>query len=360
VVAVALVLLLGGSLAAGAAAAASPKKAIWGPTSRDGVSQFPIYDELGVGIFQQAIIWSTIAPTKPENPRDPSDPAYQWPSDVDAAIDGARPYGIRVLLAVSGTPKWANGGRHRRWAPKRARDYADFLTAASRRYPAVRHWLIWGEPSKATNFKPLAPYVAGRKVKRRHRVGPRRYAKLLDAAYGALKNESRKNRVIGGNTFTSGTVPPLSYVKLLRLPNGRPPRMDLYGHNPFSARRPVLSKRPLGYGYADFGDLDTLSRVVDRRLARPRGKRHLKLFLSEYTLPTDHANWEFNFWVSRRTQANWLGDALKVTRRWNRIYSFGWLSLYDDPPRSGGDEVNRGLIEYGGKRKRAFKAFKRG
>ena len=83
-----------------------------------------------------------------------------------------------------------------------------------------------------------------------------------------------------------GTHPPLCWIDALRLPNGRRPRMDLYGHNPFSVRRPDLGVPPLGRGYADFSDLDTLARALDRRFPK-----RLRL----YTLPTDHANVEFNF-----------------------------------------------------------------
>jgi hypothetical protein len=137
--------------------------------------------------------------------------------------------------------------------------------------------------------------------------------------------------------------------------------MDLYGHNPFSARRPVLSQPPLGHGYADFGDLDTLSRWLDRYLrgAKPGGGR-LKLFLSEISYPTDHANFEFNFWMDRRTQASWIADSLRETRAWRRIYTFGYLSLYDDALRSDGLQVERGLIERDGTRKPAYEAFKHG
>ena len=35
-------------------------------------------------------------------------------------------------------------------------------------------------------------------------IGPRSYAKLLDAAYGALKSVSPRNIVIGGMTYTGG------------------------------------------------------------------------------------------------------------------------------------------------------------
>jgi hypothetical protein len=182
----------------------------------------------------------------------------------------------------------------------------------------------------------------------------------LDAAYGALKHSNPRNLVIGGNTLVTGDVSPYNWIKNLRLPNGRAPRMDMYGHNPFSARRPLLGRPPLGHGFADFSDLDLLARWVDRWLGRPRGKRRMKLFLSELFWPTDHPNHEFNFWVERRTAASWLATALKVTRRWSRIYTLGWFSLYDDRPRPRGDEVNRGLLDRFGRKKPAYFAYKRG
>ena len=102
------------------------------------------------------------------------------------------------------------------------------------------------------------------------------------------------------------------------------------------------------------------ARWVDRWLGRPRGKRRMKLFLSELFWPTDHPNHEFNFWVERRTAASWLATALKVTRRWSRIYTLGWFSLYDDRPRPRGDEVNRGLLDRFGRKKPAYFAYRRG
>ncbi len=171
-----------------------------------------------------------------------------------------------------GTPAWANGGRTPDWAPTAPRDYARFLTAAARRYPAVRHWMIWGEPTKSTNFQPLRS-DSGRRLRGRGLRGPHIYARMLDRAYGALKAVSRANLVIGGNTFTVGTVSPRRWIQALRLPSGRRPRMDLYGHNPFTARRPVLSQPPLGRGYADFGDLDTLAGWLDRDLRAPARRR---------------------------------------------------------------------------------------
>ncbi len=356
-----LLALAGASLFMASAAEARPfkKKSIWGPTQVNGVSQFPIYRDLGVRTYQMVVRWNRIAPTRPGNPKNPADTAYRWPAEVDYAVREGRRYGITVSVMLFGAPGWANGGRPENWAPKRPIEFARFAYAASRRYRGVRHWMIWGEPSRRKNFMPLSPERRGRRLSRRQSRAPRLYARILDASYVGLKRANRRNVVIGGNTFTTGDISPLNFIRSMRLPGGKPPRMSLYGHNPFTARRPNLRRRPLVYGFADFSDLDTLARWTDRYLKR-RGQRRLRFFLSEFFFPTDHPNHEFNFHVSRRTQASWLISALRITRRWSRIHTLGWLSLYDDPPRLAGDEVNRGLIDFQGRKKPSYWAFRGG
>jgi hypothetical protein len=349
-----LIALVFAYIAGAADARYSRKKAIWGPTQVDGLSQFPIYKDLGVGIYEMPVAWDAVASTRPRRPTDPHDRAYRWPPGVAFAIREARRYGMRVALLLGGTPPWANGGRPPAWAPRRADDFADFATAASSRYRRVRLWQIWGEPSRQANFRPLPRFQS---------TGPRRYARLLDAAYSALKHQNPRNLVIGGNTFTTGDVSPKQFIQSMRLAGGRPPRMDLYGHNPFTLRRPDLRMPPLAEGYADFSDLDSLAGWIDRYLRRPAGPR-IRLFLSEFTIPTDHANHEFNFWVTREVQARWLRSALQITRSWSRIYSLGWFTLYDEPPNgpngTHGDDVHRGLLDWLGNRKPAYNVFKRG
>ena len=343
-----------------ARAAVTVKKSMWGPLERNGLPQMPIYADLGVGIWQTVVHWDSVAPTRPANPADPADPAYRWPPEVDRAIaEGAR-HGIRVSVMLIGSPRWANGGKPWFHAPRKPGDFATFAEAAARRWPVIRHWMIWGEPSKAGNFRPLSSDKGKPLRTRAQRRGPRLYARMLDASYGRLKEVSRRNLVIGGNTYTVGTIAPLRYIRAMKLPNGRPPRMDLFGHNPFSLREPDLDQPPLGGGFADFSDLDTLTRVLDRsmRRAKVRKQRRLRVFISEFSLPTEHANHEFNFFVTRRTQADWISRALRIARGWKRIYTFGYLGLYDDDVRPEGDQVERGLLERDGTRKPAYAAFR--
>jgi hypothetical protein len=95
--------------------------------------------------------------------------------------------------------------------------YADFAVAAARRYKRVRLWMIWGEPDRGANFQPLPPNSP---------PGPERYARLLDRAYGSLKKLRRSNIVIGGMSMHAGDVIARDWVRWMRLPNGKPPRLD--------------------------------------------------------------------------------------------------------------------------------------
>jgi hypothetical protein len=338
--------------------AATLEKGFWGPTQVDGVSQFPIYEDLGVTLFQMSISWATVAPTRPRDARDPRDPAYVWPPDVDYAIREARAHGMRVLLMLVHAPPWANSGRPPEYAPDRPSDFAAFARAAAARYPSVRHWMIWGEPSRSTNFKPFVEQPFGAPMTAERRRAPERYARLLDAAYGQLKAARRSNVVIGGNTFVTGEVRPTSWMRAMKLPDGRPPRMSFYGHNPFSSRNPDLDNPPSPQGVVDFSDVGRFDRDIQRVLGKPR-KKTIRLFLSEFTIPTD-VDREFNFHVSLQTQARWIANAFRIARRSKDIAGLGWVHLYDEPPSPPDTVVNGGLITYDGTKKPGYAAFKRG
>jgi hypothetical protein len=365
--AVAAIVLAALTVVPGAAAKQirSPKKAIWGPLKmHDGSSAFPTYEQLGVGLLEMSLPWNQVATRRPKNATNPKDPAYRWPADVDAAVRQAGSHGMRVALMVMWTPSWANGGKSAEWVPKRPQDYADFLTAASRRYPQVRHWLIWGEPSKAANFQPMVPEKSGgfTPLSREQAKAPRYYARLLEASYRALKRVRSSNLVIGGNTYTTGSISPLNWIGSMRLPNGKRPHMDLYGHNPFGARAPDLRQGLLlqGSGYADFSDLDSLYVTLRNFGYRTSRGKTPAIFISEWMLPTDHPNFETNFWFDRPVAAKFLADALRIVRKTPWLYSLGWLALYDDPPRPDRLEVARGLLDVRGNKKPAYFAYQNG
>jgi hypothetical protein len=262
-----------------------------------------------------------------------------------------RRYRIDVAIMVKGSPAWANGGQSSQWAPAPAH-YARFLKAASRRYRYVRRWMIWGETNRAAVFQPLPP---------NSRAGPRAYARLLDSAYGALKRSNRRNIVIGGMTFSFGEVYPSKWIRWMRLPNGRPPRLDWYGHNPFTRRPPDirLTDNPEFPGSRDISDVDTFGREVHRAYrGYPRFRRRgPRLWLSEFTVSSDRPNRAFTLAVSRAEQARWLRGAYSIAKR-VRAAGLGWFNLYDEPATNPVG-LTTGLMTYEGRRKPAYHAYKR-
>lgn len=318
------------------------EKAIWGPAKLpSGASAFPVYRDLGVDTLQITVSFATVAPNRPAQAGNPADPVYRWPASLDAIIAEARANRIAVALLVARSPGWANGGRSELHAPD-PRAFGDFMAAASRRYPYVRRWMIWGEPNRADRFLPNREDSP---------VGPRVYAPILEAAYVALKRVSRRNIVIGGMTWTGGDVTPRDFLSFMRLPNGRRPRLDWYGHNPFPFRFPDLRALPVAEGYRDISDLDTFGRQLRRAYGRKA-----RFWLSEFLVLSDRASDQFRLFVSRAGQARWLSAAYRIANRLGSVAGLGWQALLDQPPRP--LSSNWGLLTAAGSRKPAYRAFR--
>jgi hypothetical protein len=299
-----LALVATSTTTATAHAAVTPKKAIWGPVEIDSQSQFPVYKELGAGIYQATLDWSTIASLEPLKATDVDDPSYEWPDEIDTAISEAKSSGIRVALTVTGAPEWANGSKPATTGPTKASDYATFIAVAAKRYPTVHLWTIWDGPYKG---------------------GAKQYAPLLDGAYAKLKSVSKSNKVIGGQSTATTAA---KWIPKLKLPNGKAPRMDFYGHNPSATKAPTAAT------------LKTLEAKVAKL-----GKG-LKLYLSPVKLT-----------LSPTKQAAWIKTALKATKADKNVYTFGYQGLIGD---SGVPSTYNGLLNVDGEKTAAFTAFKNG
>ena len=355
--------LLGASLISAvqkADAAPAPqtlKKAVWGLQEHNGQSMFPIYRDLGMGIFQTQVRWDQVAATKPANPTDPTDPAYVWPSYVDTALTGAEQNGMTVMLQIIGAPTWANGGREYVWPATNPKDFGDFATAISKKYPQVRHWMIWGEPNSRRGFGPVVngPLSSKTTLSPAAQEAPKLYAQLLDAAYAGLKSVSPNNLVIGGNTYQGAGKPVIrtyQWLRYLRLPNGARPRMDMWGHNPYTYRQPDLKDEPSPRGRVDFSDLGRLVKALDKAY---KGQR-LKLFLSEWGVPTG-LDQDLQIRVKTKNAVKWVRSAMQIVRKSkisSRIYTLGW-SVPVDTARN-----PQGLLDRNLRPKATYKVFKKG
>jgi hypothetical protein len=288
------------ALLAPATAHAAARKAIAGPVELDGASAFPIYRDLGAKIYQATLDWSHVAQLRPDRARDPQDPSYDWPQDLDEAVADAKDRHIQIALTITGAPSWARA--------KKPADYASFAVAAARRYPSVHLWIVWGDAARAFT--------------------PGHYAQLLDAAYGALKAVSKRNLVAGGGSTASGAAKWIEGLKVGK----RAPRLDLYAHDPSSTHRLTAS------------GLRSLDGLVQRRFGAKR------LFLTGYTLPTAGAHH-----VSPATQASYLKTALKLAKHAAYVYALGYDGLSDQDHTDG-----RGLLTAAGAKRPAYAAFKTG
>src|SRR6185503_7465580 len=106
--------------------------------------------------------------------------------------------------------------------------------------------------------------------------------------------------------------------------NGQRPRLDDYGHNPFTRRCPDMSSGPnyLMDGARDIGDIDTLGSE-----AKSAFGASTKLWLSEFTVSSDRANRAMTFYVSRADQADWLTKAYALAGSVSYVSGLGWFNL---------------------------------
>lgn len=91
---------------------------------------------------------------------------------------------------------------------------------------STSRWVVFAEPSHFVNFRPPG---------RQRATGPRLYAQLLGAAYGAMHAVRSDVVVIGGNVHPAvlnGEETPDTFLQNMILPNGRRPRLDMFGSTP--------------------------------------------------------------------------------------------------------------------------------
>src|SRR6202012_4589046 len=104
----------------------------------------------------------------------------------DTMMESAQRYGFEVLLTISGTPKWANGGQTPNHPPTNLANLTQFAQMIATRYNgshpglgAVSPFAVWNEPNLQLF---LTPQYVGNTI-----VSPGIYARLYMAAYKGIK-----------------------------------------------------------------------------------------------------------------------------------------------------------------------------
>ena len=191
-------------------------------------------------IIRLLVQWNLAAKTRPANATDPFDPAYEL-DDVDEAVRSAQENDQEVILTISGTPRWANGGKNPNVMPTRVADFTSFSRAIGSRYsgrfmgyPFVRFWSIWNEPN-------LQLFLSPQFDSRGRSVAPANYAKLAAAGYAGLKAGNPQAQIAIGETSARGsdkatglrpTHSPGKFAELVAKANPRL-KFDAWSHHPY-------------------------------------------------------------------------------------------------------------------------------
>lgn len=114
---------------------------------------------------------------------------FNW-SNTDRIVDQVEKYGLKLIVRLSEDPDrpfWAGS------PPGNAAQFAEFAGAVARRYAGRIHaYQIWNEPNLAREWGNKRPDPAG-------------YARLLKAAYGAIKAADPNAIVVTAGMAPTGT-----------------------------------------------------------------------------------------------------------------------------------------------------------
>ncbi len=341
----------------------------------------------GADAVRVSFYWSVVATAEPEQPRSPSDPAYDF-APIDRAVLSAHREGLDVLMTIVGAPRWAEGAERPPVSPQAPSGtwrpdpeaFGDFAHAVAVRYsgafpdphrpgfvlPEVDMYSAWNEPNASAFLTPQ--YRDG------ENVSAAIYTRLLNAFGKAIEAVNSDARIATGGTAPSGDpfgerrTPPLEFwravfcldpelQRLEHCPADEPARFDLLAHHPISnlSSPNVHARRPGDVTAADFGRLGVLLAAAEREETIEPGA---------HALLAPEIWWETNppqpGAVSLRRQARYMELALFM------LYKQGaagaWFLQVRDSPREPGEprlaSYQTGVYTYRGRRKPALRAVR--
>ena len=287
---------------------------------------------LGVTRIRILVNWVyTLPPEQRKVKSKPASPTYVF-NNIDAAIDAAARYGIRVHLALAGpAPAWATSNK--RIGPRNPNTsaYAEWVGAAANHFKGrVDRYSIWNEPSWFTWIAPL-------------RSAPRIYRNLFIKGYRAIKTRDRQAQVLIGETVPyrqpGRSIAPLAFLRSMTCVNKsyrkrRCPglKADGFAHHPYDFLRSPKSARK-GADNATIASLNNLTRGLDRLsragALRKAGGGRLPIYL------TEHGYFSSGKRALRRSlRGRYLSQSFAIALKNRRVKSMLQYLLVSPPPGS--------------------------
>lgn len=259
----------------------------------------------------------------------------------DDAVDTARRHGLTVQLTVAGTPEYertlSQSVGFRRPNANRYRAFA--VRVAEHFKGRVFRYSIWNEPNLSRWVSPASQ-------------APAYYAKLVRAAYPALKRVDRRNQVLLGELTSAAD--PLGFLRHM----GGGIRADGLAYHPFEFFA-APGRRSRGFqGINSIGAIKRTVRDLARRgrIAAP-GRRALPIYFTEFDYQTQGRYARYSRPESKR--AAYAVKAMQLAARAG-VRQMLWYMLIH-PPRSllNGDVWDGALISLNGRQDATYKALVR-
>ncbi len=320
---------------------------------------------LNVGFMRWDLNWKSMAATRPRQPRNPDDPAYNFAA-ADAFVRNAAAHGLqdRVMFTLWATPKWASSLKKKNGSTADMpvlTAWRDYVAACATRYsgtyapagqttplPRVLAWETWNEPNAFFALRP-------QKIKGKP-VSPRNYVKLLNT----LKKEVNravpfKPTFVAGAMYKQGgpkSLTPVQFMQGLRAANARFDVLSMhpYNRNPKVGIADGANQSLSNPAYIGIGNFDTFIRLANEIFGRK-----YPIWITEFGVQTP-AKGSGPRTASFAQQARFVRQALAHLRQLPQVERAAWFLLQDELPRVGA-WYTTGLRKADGSPKPSFGAW---
>jgi hypothetical protein len=304
----------------------------------------------GASVIHTTASWPSLASKRPADALNGDDPAYHL-ADLDELVANAGIDGMRVMININGTPKWANGGKTPNHLPTKLSDLTAFAHMLAARYNGAHGhgsatlFSVWNEPNLGLF---LTPQFSGKKI-----VGPATYAKLYKAAYAGIKAGDSSAQVAIGETSARGrdkpikgisdSIAPGTFAKLLAAQKGV--KFDAWAHHPYPTEPNMRPLQIVRYPNVTLATLPKFEKDLHTWYHRT-----VPVWITEYGHETKPGE---PHGVSTATQAAYAKQALAFARKDPNIQMFIWFTFRD----SSGNPWQSGLEASSGASKPSYAAF---
>ena len=324
----------------------------------DGDDAYRYARALGVTRLRVNAAWANAMPRSQARARREPDQIQWMFQALDAVVDAAAKYGIRVHLSATGpAPAWASGGRKISGQRPKASEFGAYTKALATHFQGrVDRYSIWNEPNWGTWLGPL-------------KAAPRLYRNLYQRGYAAIKEADPEAKVLIGETSPYArpglSTAPIAFLRSAACVNERWKRVrrcpmlkaDGYAHHPYDFLHAPSYRYP-GADNATMGTLRNLTRALDRlsRLRRLRfnGGGRMPVYLTEfaYFAAGDRM-------LPPRQRSRYLAQAFDLALRHGRVKSQLHYLLVSPPRKAPGAFFNTGLMARSGVKYPQYRALRR-